>query len=122
MPASVPSKVESVKEAPAKPQAAPMIIMPSTPRLSTPARSTTSSPAAASSSGVETASTESVMASNSPMDDLAVRADQTNTVEHEGIASEHEEQQDSLEYLGQIERHLQGDLCTLSADEGERQE
>src|SRR5215510_1518809 len=99
-----------------------MIIMPSTPRLSTPARSTTSSPAAANSSGVETASTDSTMASSSPMGNLALRGEQTNTVEDEGIASEHEEQQDSLEHLGQIERYLQGDLRALPADEGEREE
>ena len=53
-------------QAPPKPQAAPTIIMPSTPRLSTPERSVTSSPVAASSSGVEAASTARMMASMSP--------------------------------------------------------
>ena len=65
MPHSAPTMIEPVSQAPAKPQAAPMIIMPSTPRLSTPERSATSSPAAASSSGVEAASTERMMASSS---------------------------------------------------------
>ena len=57
MPHSAPTMIEPVSQAPPKPQAAPTIIMPSTPRLSTPARSATSSPVAASSSGVEAAST-----------------------------------------------------------------
>ena len=65
MPHSAPMSVEPVSSAPPKPQAAPMIIMPSTPRLSTPARSVTSSPMAAISSGVEAASTDRTIASNS---------------------------------------------------------
>jgi hypothetical protein len=39
MPHSAPNAIEPVANAPAKPQAAPTTIMPSTPRLSTPARS-----------------------------------------------------------------------------------
>src|SRR5215470_17282604 len=99
-----------------------MIIMPSTPRLSTPARSTTSSPAAASRSGVEAASTATMMASTKPMGGPALRWQQTDAVEDERVAGEHEEQQDALEHLGQVERHLDGDLRLLAADEGERQE
>ena len=70
MPHSAPTAIEPVAKAPAKPQAAPTIIMPSTPRLSTPARSTTSSPEAASSSGVEAVITVSRMASANSMEDL----------------------------------------------------
>src|SRR5262245_3254357 len=97
-----------------------MIIMPSTPRLSTPARSTSNSPAAASSSGVDAAITARMMASSNPIGGLLGR-DQTEAVEDEGIAREHEEQQDALRHLGEIERHLEGDLRLLAADEGERQ-
>ncbi len=64
MPQSAPMMIEPVSQAPPKPQAAPTIIMPSTPRLSTPARSVTSSPVAASNSGVEAASTARMMASS----------------------------------------------------------
>jgi hypothetical protein len=65
MPHSAPTTIEPDIQAPPKPQAAPTIIMPSTPRFSTPARSVTSSPVAASSSGVEAASTARMMASTS---------------------------------------------------------
>src|SRR5215471_12004663 len=99
-----------------------MIIMPSTPRLSTPARSTTSSPAAASSSGVEAASTARTMASTKPMGGLAVGRDQTEAVQDQGIAAEHKEQKNALKNLGQVERHLDGNLRLLAADESERQE
>src|ERR1700730_10600175 len=94
-----------------------MIIMPSTPRLSTPARSTTSSPAAASSSGVEAASTATMMASSRPMGHLATRCAETDAVEDQGIAGEHVEQQDALENLCQVQRNLDGDLRLLAADE-----
>src|ERR1700721_1192774 len=80
-----------------------MIIIPSTPRLSTPARSATSSPAAASSSGVEAASTARMMASASPMSCPAMSRHQANSVEDERIAREHKEQQDALEDLGRVE-------------------
>ena len=53
MPQTAPTSVEPDKYAPAKPQAAPTIIIPSMPRLSTPERSTTNSPDDASRSGVE---------------------------------------------------------------------
>src|SRR5215470_18080004 len=99
-----------------------MIIMPSTPRLSTPARSTTSSPAAASRSGVEAASTARMMASTSPMCRSMVRSQEADAVDDERVAAEHVEQQDALEHLGQVERDLHRDLRLLAADEGECQE
>src|ERR1700752_4571313 len=106
MPASAPMKVEPVRWEPANPQAAPMIIMPSTPRLSTPERSVTSSPTAASSNGVEAAITERMMASAKPMRGLSRRADKAHAVEDHRIAGEDVEQQNSLAYLGEIERNL----------------
>ena len=45
-----------------------------------------------------------------------------DAIENERIAGQHVEQQDALEHLGQIERHLERDLRLLAADEGERQE
>ena len=69
VPATIPQRaprvVEPVSQAPANPQAAPTIIMPSTPRLSTPARSVTSSPVAAINNGVDAASTARTIASTS---------------------------------------------------------
>ena len=65
MPQSAPMMIEPVNQAPPKPQAAPTIIMPSTPRLSTPERSVTSSPVAAINSGVDAASTDRMIASTS---------------------------------------------------------
>src|SRR5688572_253675 len=121
MPHSAPNAIEPVWYAPAKPQAAPTIIMPSTPRFSTPARSTTNSPEAASSSGVEAVITVSRTASMNPMGDL--RGEQkTEAVEDQRVAGEHIEQQDALEDLGEIERHLQHDLRALAADISEREE
>src|SRR5262244_166989 len=119
-PNAAPTKAEPVRKAPAKPQAAPMIIMPSTPRLSTPERSATSSPAAASSSGVEAAITDRTMASTSSMRSLSRHADEADAMDDQGIAGEHVEQQHPLKDLGEIERHLQGDLRALAADEGQR--
>ena len=52
MAANMPSHADPVSCATPKPATAPMIIMPSTPRLRTPERSTTSSPMAAISKGV----------------------------------------------------------------------
>src|SRR3984957_143523 len=98
-----------------------MIIMPSMPRLSTPERSTTSSPDAASNSGVDAAITERRMASNRPMGGPGARCDQTEAVENERVAGEHVEQQDALEHLGEVERHLHRNLGVLAADEGQRQ-
>src|ERR1700730_5500579 len=99
-----------------------MIIIPSTPRLSTPARSATSSPAAASSSGVEAASTARTMASASPMGCLAMSPHQVNPAEDERIGRDDKEQEDALESLGQVERDAIGNLRLLPADECERQE
>src|SRR6266851_2259247 len=98
-----------------------MIIIPSTPRLSTPARSATSSPAAAKSGG-EAASTARMIASASPMGCPAMNRHQANPVEDERIARQHIEQQQALEDLGQVERDAHGDLGLLAADERERQE
>src|SRR6185312_8806145 len=97
-----------------------MIIMPSTPRLRTPERSTTNSPDAASSSGVEAAITDRMMASSSSMRGLPDGAQQADAVDDERIAGQHVEQQDALEHLGEVERHLHRDLRVLAADEGER--
>src|SRR6476619_4727198 len=106
MPHNAPTAIDPVTYAPAKPQAAPTIIMPSTPRFKTPARSTTSSPEAASNSGVEAAITVSRTASTNSMGDLG-REDEAEAVENEGVAGEHVEQQDPLEDLGEVERDLQ---------------
>src|SRR6266550_3760912 len=95
--------------------------MPSTPRLRTPARSTTNSPEAASTSGVEAVITVSKTASMNSMDNLRGKQ-HADAIEDQGIAGEHIEQQNALEYLGEVERHLQRDLCALAADKGERQE
>ena len=74
------------------------------------------------SSGVEAASTARMMDSSNPIGGPALRHDETDAVEHEGIAGEHVKQQQALEHLGEIERHLEGDLRALPADEGEREE
>src|SRR3954469_7560996 len=95
MPHSAPNAIEPVTYAPANPQAAPTIIMPSRPRFKTPARSTTSSPEAASSSGVEAVITVSRTASMNSMDDLR-REQQAEAVEDERVAGEHAKQQDAL--------------------------
>src|ERR1700761_9298842 len=96
-----------------------MIIMPSVPRLRTPERSTTNSPDAASNSGVEAAMTDRMMASGS-MDGLPDRAQDADAVDGERIASQHVEQQDALEHLGEVERTLHRNWRALTADEGER--
>src|SRR2546421_10999136 len=114
MPHKAPTAIEPVTYAPAKPQAAPTIIMPSSPRLSTPARSTTSSPEAASSSGVDAVITVSRTASMNSMDDLR-REQQAEAVEDHRVAGEHVEQQDALEHLGEIERHFQRNLRAFAA-------
>ena len=71
IPHSAPTMIEPESQAPPKPQAAPTIIMPSTPRFNTPARSVTSSPVAASNSGVDAASTARMMASRSSTSHLS---------------------------------------------------
>src|SRR5450432_2878658 len=122
MPHSAPTTIEPDSQAPPKPQAAPTIIMPSTPRLSTPARSVTSSPVAASSSGVDAASTERMMASSSPTGHLSRREDQPEAIENEAVAGEHIEQQNALEYLGDVQWNFHRDLGLLAANEGECEE
>src|SRR6516165_11743379 len=95
--------------------------MPSAPRLSTPERSTKSSPEAASNSGVEAATTDKMMASSSSMRGLSDGTQQANAIDDERIAGQHVKQEDALEHLGEIERHLHGNLRALAADKGERQ-
>src|ERR1700755_2155905 len=114
-------KIEPESQAPPNPQAAPTIIMPSTPRLSTPARSVTSSPVPASSSGVEAASTARMIASSSPMGCLSRRRDQPEPIENERVAGQHVEQQDAREHLGDVQRNFHCDLGLLAADKGQCQ-
>src|SRR3954454_7245977 len=121
MPQSAPIAIEPVTYAPAKPQAAPTIIIPSTPRFRTPARSTTSSPAAASRSGVDAAITVSRTASTNSMNDLR-REHEAKAVEDQRVAGEHVEQQDALNHFCKIKRHFERDLPALPADEGECEE
>src|SRR4051794_9696280 len=122
MPQSAPMMIEPESQAPPKPQAAPTIIMPSTPRLRTPARSVTSSPVAANSSGVDAASTDRMIASTSTTLDLPRCEHELEPVEDEGIAGEHVEQQDALEDLGHIERNLHRDLRLLTPNERQCEE
>src|ERR1700750_997617 len=115
MPNSAPIRIEPVNQAPPKPQAAPTIIMPSTPRLSTPERSVTSSPVAAIRSGVEAASTDRMMASTSSTGHLSTRRlavweDQLEAVENERVAGKHVEQQNALEDLGDVQRDFHRNL------------
>jgi hypothetical protein len=60
------------------------------------------------------------MAASNPIGGL-LDGDEAEAVENERIAGEHEEQQNALEHLGEIERHLERDLRLLAADEGQRQ-
>src|SRR5258707_7453544 len=122
IPHSAPMMVDPVSQAPPKPQAAPTIIMPSTPRLRTPARSVTSSPVAAIKSGVDAASTERMMASSSPTGHLSRRENQPETVENERVAGEHVEQQDALKHLGDVQWNFHRDLGLLAANEGKCEE
>src|SRR3984957_2501592 len=92
---SAPIMVEPVSQAPPNPQAAPTIIMPSTPRLSTPERSVTSSPVAAINNGVDAASTDRMIASSNSTGHLPRRENQSETVENERVTGEHIEQQDA---------------------------
>src|SRR6201984_169119 len=110
--------VDPVSQAPPKPHAAPTIIMPSTPRLSTPARSVTSSPVAAINSGVDAASTDRMMASASCTGHLSRRENQPEAVENERVAGEHVEQQNALKDLGHVQRYFHRDLCLFAANEG----
>src|SRR4029077_8012051 len=104
MPHNAPTAIDPVAYAPAKPHAAPTIIMPSAPRFKTPARSTTSSPEAASNSGVEAVITVSRTASMNSMDDLR-REQHTDAVENERVAGEHVEQKNALKHIGKVILH-----------------
>src|SRR5882757_5173238 len=119
IPQSAPMMVEPVSQAPPKPHAAPTIIMPSTPRLSTPARSVMSSPVAAINSGVDAASTDRMMASASSTGHLSRRENQPETVENERVAGEHVEKQNALKDLGHVQRNFHRDLGLFAANEGE---
>src|SRR6516164_8347568 len=114
MPQTAPRKIDPVSHAPPKPQAAPTIIMPSTPRLSTPERSVTSSPVAAIRSGVDAASTDRMMASTSSTSHLSCHlsrcGDEPEAIENETVAGEHVEQQNALKNLGHIQRDFHCDL------------
>src|SRR5260370_7715703 len=114
IPQRAPMTIEPVSQAPPNPQAAPTIIMPSTPRLRTPARSVTSSPVAAINSGVDAASTERMMASSSPTGHLSRRENQPETVENERVAGEHVEQQDALKPLAAVPWNFHRDLALLA--------
>src|SRR5579875_2034853 len=122
IPATAPTSELPERMAAAKPQEAPMIIMPSTPRLSTPERSTTSSPTAASSSGVEAVITVSRIASSSMAGDPAARAEETDAIGRQHVAGEDIEEQHPFQHIGEIERHAQADLRRLAAEIGERQD
>src|SRR5882672_3164515 len=106
--------IEPVSQAPPNPQAAPTIIMPSTPRLSTPARSVTSSPIPAISKGVDAASTARIIASSRPTGYLSRRENQPEAVENERVAGEHIEQQNALKHLGDVQRDFHCDLGLLA--------
>src|SRR6201996_8160137 len=122
MPQAAPIRTEPDSHAPPKPQAAPTIIMPSTPRLSTPERSVTSSPVAAIRSGVDAASIERMIASTSSTGHLPGRKDEPEPIEDQGIAGEHVEQQDALKHLGDVQRDFHRDLGLFAADKGEGEE
>src|SRR5690606_17870732 len=123
MAANTPSQGEPVVCATAKPVTAPMIIMPSTPRLSTPERSTTSSPMAAMSSGV--AAVAMVMTTASNMGRLpgrgGLRPYQTDAVVDERVAGEHEEQDEALEGAHHLVGKADRDLRRLAAEIGQCQ-
>jgi hypothetical protein len=121
-PHSAPMKIEPDSHAPPKPQAAPTIIMPSTPRLRTPERSVTSSPVAAISRGVDAASTDRMMASASSTGHLPRCEDEPEAIEDQGIAGEHVEQQEALEYFGDVQRNFHRDLGLFAADKGQCEE
>src|SRR5579871_3697476 len=122
MPQIAPTTIEPVSQAPPKAQAAPTIIMPSTPRLRTPERSVTSSPVAAINKGVEAARIDRMMGSSNSTWHLWRGGSQPDLVENEGIAGEHVEQQDALKDLGDIEGYFHCDLGLFAADEREREE
>src|SRR5690606_22050953 len=113
MAAKMPSQADPVMKATPKPVTAPMIIMPSTPRLRTPERSTTSSPMAAISSGVAAVAMVSRMASNmARLPGSRLRPDEADLVVDQRVAGEHEEEDHALEgahdLVGEADRDLRG--------------
>src|SRR5579859_922709 len=121
IPQMAPIMVDPVSQAPPNPHAAPTIIIPSTPRLSTPERSVTSSPVAAINSGVEAASTDRMIASNMATMHLSGRENQPESVQNERVAGEHVEQQNALKHLCDIKGYFHCNLGLFAADEGERE-
>src|SRR3954447_2591292 len=130
--ANTPTKALSAAKPAANPVTAPMIIMPSTPRLSTPERSATSSPIAAIRNGVDEAMMVRMMSCVSSMSRrpsrrnrrsqavvLGLAPHQAEAVEDQGIAGEHVEQQQALDHLGDADRHFQRDLRRLAAEIGQ---
>jgi hypothetical protein len=115
-PMARPARAESSTTAPAKPTAAPMIIMPSTPRLSTPARSTTCSPSA----GDDQRRRGGDDGREDQRDQSIIRAS-TSSVTGQRLACQHAEQQQPHEGTGHVERQLQHDLCGFRADQQHRQ-
>src|ERR1700677_1259271 len=109
-----------------------MIIMPSTPRLRTPERSTTSSPEAASRSGVDAVITVMMKLTEKISFKISARtsgmggqggswgAYQAEAVDDQGVAGEHVEQQNALEYLGEVEGNLHRYLRLFAANERQR--
>src|SRR5690606_27181191 len=93
-----------------------MIIMPSTPRLMTPERSTTSSPIAAMSKGVAAVAIVMTIASNiwhlccSQTRGGRLRSNKSDLVVNEGVASQNEEEDHTLEgsndLVGEADRNL----------------
>src|ERR1700755_3570829 len=126
-PQSAPMMIEPESQAPPKPQAAPTIIMPSTPRLSTPERSVTSSPVAAINRGVDAVITDRTIASISfgpkcSTWHLSRTGNQRDPVENKGIAGEHIKKQDPLKDLGHVDGYLHCDRGLCTADERQREE
>src|SRR5690606_3061344 len=122
--ANNPSHAEPVICAMAKPDTAPISIMPSTPRLSTPERSTTSSPMAAIRSGVAAVAIVRRIACVKSMRSGLSRSGcgyEPNTIEDERIAGEHEEQDHALKHARGFFRDADGHLCGLTAKIGKRQ-
>src|SRR3954469_8199029 len=122
--ASAPSQGEPVDSATPKPVRAPITIMPSTPRLSTPERSTTSSPTAAIRSGVAAVAIVSRMASSMPMGELRGLwrcPHETDPVEDQRVAGEHEEQQHALEGTDRLVGDADRRLGRLAPEIGQRQ-
>src|SRR5690606_2569956 len=116
--ANKPSQAEPVICAMAKPDTAPISIMPSTPRLSTPERSTTSSPMAAIRSGVAAVAIvrriACVKSIRSGLSRLATGYE-ANAIKDECIASENEEQDHALKHARRFFGDADSNLCSFAA-------